>query len=56
MQVDRRGTLWDWPVGVALAGLVIVLATGKTFGVVLFWFGVIALLLRRGSFSPRRRD
>lgn len=59
---DRRGTIWDWPVGVTIAGVVLaVLAAsnsapaGILLGFVLVAFGVVALLARRGSFSPRRR-
>ena len=37
-------------------GVGILLVAGDKFGVLLFWFGVVALLLRRGTFSPRRRD
>lgn len=62
MKTDRRGTFWDWPVGVAIAGLVLaVLAAsneapaGILLGFVLIAFGVVALLARRGSFSPNRR-
>lgn len=60
-QTDRRGTFWDWPVGVAIAGVLLALfaasgdATGGVvFGLLLVAFGVVALLVRRGSFSPRR--
>ena len=53
----RRGTFWDWPVGVIIAGVVLGIATGGATGaVVLFWFGVIALMIRRGAFTPRRKD
>ena len=55
-QVDRRGTARDWPVAFIALGVGILLVAGDKFGVLLFWFGVVALLLRRGTFSPRRRD
>lgn len=59
---DRRGTFWDWPVGIALAGLLLAVVAasndasgGIVFGLLLGAFGVVALLARRGSFSPRGR-
>lgn len=56
VQVDRRGTARDWPVAVIALGVGILLVTEDRLGVLLFWFGIVALLLRRGTFSPRRRD
>lgn len=55
-QPDRRGTWADWPVAVIVAAVVIALFAGKpSVGVfVLFWFGVLSLLIRRGAFRPRR--
>ena len=60
-QKDRRGTFWDWPVGVALAGLLLAVwaggnsATGGVLlGLVLVIGGVVALLARRGTFGARR--
>ena len=59
---DRRGTFWDWPVGVAIGGVLLCLLAasnsapaGILLGFVLVTFGVVALLARRGSFSPNRR-
>jgi hypothetical protein len=53
---DRRGTFWDWPVGVMLAAVVLALFTdAKVLAVVVFGFALVALLIRRGAFSPRRR-
>lgn len=53
---DQRGTFWDWPVGVIAAALVLGLTTeAKGLTLLLLGFGVIALLIRRGAFSPRRR-
>lgn len=61
-QKDRRGTFWDWPVGVALAGLLLALwaggndaAGGVMLGLLLIVGGVVALLVRRGTFSARGR-
>lgn len=58
---DRRGTFWDWPVGVAFAGLLLAVfaasnnaSGGIVFGLLLAAFGAVALLARRGAFSPRR--
>lgn len=57
VQVDRRGTARDWPVAVIALGAGLGIATGGDKAwVVLFWFGVISLLIRRGAFSPRSRD
>lgn len=52
---DRRGTFWDWPVGVIVAAVVLGMFTeARAATFVLFWFGVVSLLIRRGAFSPRR--
>ena len=52
---DRRGTFWDWPVGLMVGGLVIALVTDlPLFGLLLVVVGVVALLVRRGAFTPRR--
>lgn len=58
---DRRGTFWDWPVGVAIAGVLLFFVAasnggpaGVLLGLLLVAFGVVALLARRGAFSPRR--
>lgn len=58
---NRRGTFWDWPVGVALAGVVLILLAasngaggGVLFGLVVAVFGLVTALARRGTFSPRR--
>ena len=41
--------------GVILAGVLLALFTKAAVGAfVLVWFGVIALLIRRGAFTPRR--
>lgn len=57
----RRGTFWDWPTGVALAGLLLLLVAagngasiGMLIGAVVGAFGIVAGLARRGSFSPRK--
>jgi hypothetical protein len=56
MEKDRRGTFWDWPVGVIVASVVLGLVFEPgPFAFLMFWFGVLALLIRRGAFSPRRR-
>lgn len=57
---DRAGTMRDWPVAVIGVGLVLALFAildGNappliTWLVILF--GVVALLIRRGAFTPRR--
>ena len=55
MEKDRRGTFWDWPVGLIVAAVVLALVFEPgPFVFALFWFGVIALLIRRGAFSSRR--
>ncbi len=57
VQVDRRGTARDWPVLLIALGAGLGIATGGDKAwVLLFWFGIVALLLRRGTFSARRRD
>lgn len=60
-QRDRRGTFWDWPVGVAIAGVLLFFiaagnggAAGVLLGLVMAVGGLVAWLARRGSFSPRR--
>lgn len=52
---DRRGTFWDWPVGVMIAAVLLALFTHPTpLSIGLFWFGVLSLMIRRGAFSSRR--
>jgi hypothetical protein len=54
--VKRAPAWWDWPIPVMVLGLVLVFVPGANyFGAVLFWGGLIALLIRRGAFN-RRRD
>lgn len=48
---------WDWPIGVIAASVVLFFVLGEEGGLlvfVMFWFGLIALLIRRGAFTPRR--
>lgn len=52
---DRAGTVWDWPVAVIVFAVVLLLAGVKVGGGVLLLLGVVALLIRRGAFTPRRR-
>lgn len=58
--VDRAGTWRDWPAWVIGAGLLVavyVIASGGTPSLVVWLvvlFGVVALLVRRGAFTPRR--
>jgi hypothetical protein len=52
---DRAGTVWDWPVGVIVGGAALTLFGVWPLGVPLLAFGVVALLIRRGAFAPRRR-
>ena len=59
---DRRGTIWDWPVGVALGGALLFFlaasngaAAGVLLGLALAGFGLVTFLARRGSFSARGR-
>lgn len=57
---SRAGTWSDWPVAVILVGVVFALLSvvnGTAPGVLawgLMLFGVVALLIRRGAFTPRR--
>lgn len=58
----RTGGFWDWPVGVIVAGLLVALLSavnggtgGATLGLLVAVFGVVALLIRRGAFTPRGR-
>jgi hypothetical protein len=53
---QRPGGLWDWPVGVIVAAVVLLFGTGgKAAGIslVLIGFGVVSLMVRRGAFTPR---
>lgn len=58
MRGERPGGMWDWPVGVILAGVFLALMTGFTNalgfvgGGLLIAFGVVSLLIRRGAFKP----
>jgi hypothetical protein len=57
---QRPGGLWDWPVGVIVAGaflLVLSAANGaKSYALplLLIAFGVVSLMIRRGAFTPRK--
>jgi len=55
-KTDRRGTVWDWPVGLMVAAVVLLIGapSAVVLWVALFAFGGIMLLARRGAFSPRR--
>ena len=55
-RTNRAGTMWDWPVAVILIGLLLLLFAGgaRVGAVLLLVFGVVALLIRRGAFTPRR--
>ena len=46
--------MWDWPAAVILFGVVLLLG-GVQGGAVLVLVGGLALLIRRGAFTPRRR-
>lgn len=56
---DRRGTFWDWPVGLIVGGVLIglfVLFGGGTPTLPVYFLigiGVVALMVRRGAFTPR---
>jgi hypothetical protein len=59
-KTDRHGTVWDWPVPVMIAGVLLCLLAvsngaglGVLVGLLVAGFGLVALLARRGSFSPR---
>lgn len=59
---DRRGTIWDWPARLLIAGVLLLVfgaangAGGFTLlGLALAAFGLLVWLARRGAFSPRRR-
>lgn len=60
---DKAGTFWDWPtkwilIGIALIALGVLLPGPPL--VALGWlsiiFGAISTAIRRGAFTPRRRD
>lgn len=53
---DRTGTFWDWPVAVIILAVVLMFAGAGVGAVVLFWFGVLSLMVRRGAFTPRRKQ
>ena len=52
--------MWDWPVAVIVVGVLLVLlaltsgASPSLLAWLLIGFGVVALLIRRGAFRPRR--
>jgi hypothetical protein len=54
---ERPGGLWDWPVGVILAGVFLAAITGAVnvlgliAGVLIALFGVLSLMIRRGAFK-----
>ena len=51
---SKPGGLWDWPVGVVVGGVVLTLVGVPVIGLPLLALGVVALLIRRGAFTPRR--
>ena len=58
---DVRGTFWDWPGLLVVLGVLLAIFAGGRgagggvlLGLLLAAFGVITLMARRGSFSPRR--
>ena len=58
---ERRGTFWDSPVPVAVVGVLLALLAasngadgGILIGLLVAVFGVVTVLARRGTFSPRR--
>jgi len=57
---SRAGTWSDWPVAVIAVGVLLGLAAFASGGRpsfvtwLLILFGVVALLIRRGAFTPRR--
>lgn len=51
---DRAGTAWDWPVGLIVGGLLLLAFRVWVLAVPLLVLGVVALLIRRGAFTPRR--
>jgi hypothetical protein len=58
---DRRGTVWDWPVPVMIAGALLLLvslsngaAGGMLISLLVVAFGLVTWLARRGTFTPRR--
>lgn len=54
---ERPGGMWDWPVGVILAGVFLAAITGAASllglvaGVLIALFGVLSLMIRRGAFK-----
>lgn len=54
VEKTRPGTLWDWPVGVIVGAVVLAALSVWVLAVPLLAFGVVALLIRRGAFTPRR--
>lgn len=58
---NTRGTFWDWPSLLAVLGVLLAFWSGSKgsvagvlLGLVLAAFGVVTVLARRGTFSPRR--
>lgn len=60
-QKNQRSDLLEWPGAVAFVGLLLTVIAvsngaplGTVIGLAVLAFGVVALLARRGAFSPRR--
>lgn len=53
---SKRGTIRDWPAELMMAAAVmwLVAPAAVVLWVLLFMFGGVTLMARRGSFSPRR--
>lgn len=60
VEKTRAGTWADWPVAVIVVGVLLAVVAWTSGGSPSFvtWlliaFGVVALLIRRGAFTPRR--
>lgn len=54
---DRRGTFWDWPVGLMIVAVLLLVFSGGQLlilAALAFCFGLMLWLSRRGTFKPRR--
>jgi hypothetical protein len=53
---DRRGTIRDWPVEVMALAVVmfVVVPRAAVLWLIVFAFGGVTLLARRGAFTPRK--
>lgn len=56
-KADRRGTIWDWPIALIAAALVLLVVSGGAslaFSALVIVIALVIFAARRGVFSSRK--